>query len=197
MSSNLAVINFAIGETLTTTGKTTLADTLLSSSSASFQGLSTTDLDATGKSTFNTSLPKSIKTPTLDAELTTKTYVDNAETNLDKRITDNDTAVKHYTDLLYNELNDRVSTNDTDVRFYIDASYNELNDRVSTNDTNVRFYIDASYNELNDRITSTGLQISNIQVKPLFYVYQSTNVTQTIQNASMTKVAYPSVLYYI
>jgi hypothetical protein len=127
MSSNLAVINFAVGATLITTGKTTLADTLLCSSSASFQGLSATDLDATGESTFNTSLPKSIKTPTLDAELTTKIYVDNADTNLDKRITDND--------LSYNELNNCVSTNDTDVRFCIDASYNKLNDRITSTDS--------------------------------------------------------------
>jgi hypothetical protein len=71
-----------------------------------------------------------------------------------------------------------------------------LNDRVSTNDTNVRFYIDASYNDL-DQKTYIDTQVSNVQVKPLFYVYQSTNITQTIQNASMTKVTYPSVLYNI
>jgi hypothetical protein len=123
MSSNLAVINFSVGGTLTTSGKTTLADRLLSSSSASFQGLMTTSLTTTGDSTFNGSLPTSTQTPVSNAQLTTKIYVDNADTNLDKRITDNDTAVRNYIDLSYNELNNRVSINDTEVKFYIDASY--------------------------------------------------------------------------
>jgi hypothetical protein len=138
MSSNLSVINFAVGGTLTTTGKTTLGDTLLSSSSASFQGLSTTNLIVSGTSTFNNSLPTSIQNPTLDAELTTKIYVDNADTNLDKRITDNDTAVRIYIDLSYNELNNRVSINDTDVRNYIDLSYNELNKKITDTNNSIR-----------------------------------------------------------
>ena len=132
-----------------------MAETVLSSSTASFQGLSTTSLTTTGTSTFNGSLPTSTKTPTLDSQLTTKIYVDTADTTLNTRITDNDTSVRTYIDASYNELNNIVSTKDTAVRTYIDASYNELNTLVSGNDTSVRTYIDASYNELNTRITKT------------------------------------------
>jgi hypothetical protein len=90
--SNLSVVNFTVGGTLTISGKTTLAETVLSSSTASFQGLSTTSLTATGASTFNNSLPTSTLTPTLDSEFTTKVYVDTADTTLDTRITDTDSA---------------------------------------------------------------------------------------------------------
>jgi hypothetical protein len=61
-----------------------------------FQELSTTNLDATGESTFNTSLPKSIKTPTLDAELTTKIYVDTADGVQKTYIDDADLSFKNY-----------------------------------------------------------------------------------------------------
>jgi hypothetical protein len=155
MSSNLSVVNFAVGGTLTVSGKTTLAETVLSSSSGSFQGLSTTSLTATGASTFNNSLPTSTLTPTLDSQLTTKVYVDTADTTLDTRITDTDSAQRTYIDTQDTALGKRITDNDTSVRTYIDASYNELNTRVSTKDTSVRTYIDASYNELNTRVTNT------------------------------------------
>jgi hypothetical protein len=65
MSSNLSVINFTVGGTLTISGKTTLAESVLSSSSVDIQGLTTTSLNTTGVSTFNGSLPTSTQTPTL------------------------------------------------------------------------------------------------------------------------------------
>jgi hypothetical protein len=58
MSSNLAVVNFTVGGTLTVSEKTTLAETVLSSSSVDVQGLTTTSLNTTGTSTF-TSIPTS------------------------------------------------------------------------------------------------------------------------------------------
>ena len=75
MSSNLAVVNFAVGGTLTVSGRTTLGDTT-SMSSGSFQGLETTTLAVSGASTFNNSLPTSTQTPTSNSQLTTKKYVD-------------------------------------------------------------------------------------------------------------------------
>jgi hypothetical protein len=125
--SNLAIINFTVGGTLTVSGKTTLAQPVLSSSSASFQGVSTSSLTVTGASTFNGSLPTSTQTPTLDAQFTTKVYVDTVDTTLDTRITDTDSAQRTYIDTQDTALGKRITDNDTDVRFYIDASYNELN----------------------------------------------------------------------
>jgi hypothetical protein len=212
MSSNLSVINFAVGGTLTTTGKTTLGDTLLSSSSASFQGLSTTNLIVLGTSTFNNSLPTSIQNPTLDAELTTKIYVDNADTNLDKRITDNDTAVRIYIDGSYNTLNTRITNVDTSRKTYIDEADTALDSRITNVDASRKTYIDEADTALDSRITNvdasrktyidnadTALRnsITNIGIKPLFYVHQNSNNTQTIPNNAMTKVSYSAVLYNV
>ncbi len=159
--SNLAVVNFSVGGTLTVSGKITLAETVLSSSTASFQGLSTTSLTTTGTSTFNGSLPTSTKTPTLDSQLTTKIYVDTADTTLNTRIMDNDTS----------------------VRTYIDASYNELNTRITKTDADQKTYIDN--------------QISDIKVKPIFYVFQSVTSTQSVPNNAMTKVRYFENVYNV
>ena len=107
MSSNLAVINFAVGGTLTVSGRTTLGDTT-SMSSGSFQGLETTTLQVSDTSTFNNSLPTSTQTPTSNNQLTTKKYVDDADTVLNTRITDTDSAQKTYIDASYNELNTKI-----------------------------------------------------------------------------------------
>jgi hypothetical protein len=155
MSSNLSVVNFAVGGGLTVSGKMTLAETLLSSSTASFQGLSTTSLTTTGTSTFDGSLPTSTQTPTLDSELTTKIYVDTADTTLNTRITNTDADQRTYIDGSYNELNTRITDTDADQRTYIDGSYNELNTRITNTDADQRTYIDGSYNTLNTRITDT------------------------------------------
>ena len=109
MSSNLAVVNFAVGGGLTVSGKTTLSETVLSSSTASFQGLTTTNMNVTGTSKFNNSLPTSIQTPVSNAELTTKiyvdtaygvqkTYIDDADLSLNRRITLVNSSRKTYID---------------------------------------------------------------------------------------------------
>jgi hypothetical protein len=174
--SNLAVINFAIGGTLSISGKTTLAETILSSSTASFQGLSTTSLTTTGTSTFDGSLPTSTQNPTSDSQLTTKVYVDTADGVLNKRISDKDTAVRTYIDASYNELNTLVSGNDTSVRTYIDASYNELNTSITNTDSTQKTYIDN--------------QIADIGIKPLFHVHQTATNTQRAPDNTMTKIIY-------
>jgi hypothetical protein len=178
MSSNLAVINFAVGGTLVVSGKTTLAETVLSSSSVDIQGLTTTSLNTTGTSTF-TSLPTSSQTPTLDSQLTTKIYVDTADGVVNKRITDTD----------------------ADQRIYIDGSYNALNKRITDTDSAQKTYIDASYNALDKRITDTDADqktyIDNQKLKPIFYVFQSSTSTQSVPNNAMTKVRYFENVYNV
>ena len=102
MMSNLAVINFSTGGTLVVSGRTTLGSPLLSNSTASFQGITSTNLTITGTSTFNNFLPTSILTPTSNSQLTTKIYVDAADSVLNTRITDTTTStistVELYTD---------------------------------------------------------------------------------------------------
>jgi hypothetical protein len=162
MSSNLAVVNFAVGGGLTVSGKTTLSETILSSSTASFQGISTTSLTATGTSTFNGSLPTSTQNPTLDSQLTTKIYVDTADSVINKRITDTDDLQRIYIDGSYNALNTRITDTDELQRTYIDASYNTLNTRITDTDAAQRIYID------------TYKPNNVIQMK----VYNSPNITQ-------------------
>ena len=211
MSSNLSVINFTVGGTLAVSGTTTLAQPMLSSSSGNFQGLSTTSLNTTGASTFN-NLPTSTQTPTSNTQLTTKIYVDTADTNLNNRISTNDSAIRTYVDTADTTLNNRISTNDSAVRTYIDGSYNTLNTRITNVDASRKTYIDDADNTLNTRITNvdalrktyidnadTALRtsITNIGIKPLFYVHQNSNNTQTIQNNAMTKVSYSAELYNV
>jgi hypothetical protein len=141
MSSNLAVVNFTVGGTLTISGKTTLAETVLSSSTVDIQGLMTTNLNATGTSTF-TSLPTSSQTPTLDNQLTTKVYVDSADGVVNKRITDTDYDQRIYIDGSYNALNKRITDTDLAQKTYIDASYNALDKRITDTDNEQRIYID-------------------------------------------------------
>jgi hypothetical protein len=125
MSSNLAVINFAVGGTLTVSGKITSAETVLSSSSIDIQGLTTTTLNTTGTSTF-TSLPTSSQTPTLDNQLTTKVYVDTADTTLNTRITDTDALHRTYIDDADVVLNNRITKTDTDQKTYIDNQISHI-----------------------------------------------------------------------
>ena len=90
MSSNLAVVNFTVGGTLVVSGKVTLAQGVDVLFPSSFQGITTTDLSATGNTTFNENLPTSTKTPTTSEQLTTKIYVD---TNLNTAKTNINTLI--------------------------------------------------------------------------------------------------------
>jgi hypothetical protein len=192
--SNLAVVNFSVGGTLTISGKTTFAETVLSSSSASFQGLSTSNFNATGLSTFNSFLPTSTKTPTSLFQFTTKIYVDTEDAALDKKISDQ----KIYIDEADTALGKRI----TDQKTYIDEADTALGKRI----TDQKTYIDEADTALGKRITdqktyideadtALGTRITDIGVKPIFYVHQNTNNTQTISNNVMSKVAYTTTLF--
>ena len=156
MSSNLSVVNFAVGGGLTVSGKTTLAETILSSSTASFQGVSTTSLNVTGTSTFNNSLPTSTQTPLLDAQLTTKfyvdtadsiqkTYIDDADLSLNTRITSVDSSRKTYIDEADLSLNTRITSVDSLRKTYIDEQDTILNTRITNTDAAQKIYIDSYY----------------------------------------------------
>jgi hypothetical protein len=138
MSSNLAVINFAVGGTLTVSGKIALTETVLSSSTASFQGLSTTSLTTTGTSTINGSLPTSTQTPTLDSHLTTKIYVDTTDGVVNKRITDTDPDQGIYIDASYNALNKRITDTEADQKIHIDTQGIALNKRITDTNNSIR-----------------------------------------------------------
>jgi hypothetical protein len=190
MSSNLSVVNFAVGGTLTVSGTTTLAQSVLSSSSGSFQGLSTTTLGVSGTSTFDNSLPTSTQTPTSNTQLTTKIYVDSADTVLNNRITSVDSSRKTYIDDADTVLNNRITNTDADQRTYIDGSYNTLNTRITDVDASRKTYID-------NADTALGTRITNIGIKPLFYAHQNTSNAQTIPNNAMTKVFFPVILHNV
>jgi hypothetical protein len=63
--SNLAVINFTVGGTLTISGKVSFSESLISTSSAQFQSLSTVNL------------PTCNEVPTENNQLTNKLFIDN------------------------------------------------------------------------------------------------------------------------
>jgi hypothetical protein len=65
MSSNLSVINFTVGGTLVVTGSVSLNESLISSSSAQFQNLSTIKL------------PTCNEEPTKNNQLANKLFIDN------------------------------------------------------------------------------------------------------------------------
>ena len=142
MSSNLAVINFSVGGTLSVTGKVTLSESVKSSNLGEFQGIQTTTLSVSSTSTFNGSLPTSNMTPTLDNEFTTKIYVDTADVVLNTRITDTDAAQKTYIDDADSVLNTRITDTDSAQKTYIDDADNLLNTRITDTDSSQKTYID-------------------------------------------------------
>ena len=190
MSSNLAVINFSVGGTLTISGKTTLADELTSINTARFDGISTTSLSVSDTSTFNGSLPTSTQTPTSDSQLTTKIYVDSADAVLDSRIADTDAEQKIYIDDADAVLDSRITDTDATQKIYIDDADAVLDTRITDTNAEQKIYIDSADTVLDTRIT-------NIGIKPLFYVHQTSNNTQLIPANTMTKVSYSVALHNI
>jgi hypothetical protein len=211
MSSNLAVINFAVGGTLVVSGKTTLAETVLSSSSVDIQGLTTTSLNTTGTSTF-TSLPTSSQTPTLDSQLTTKIYVDTADGVVNKRITDTDADQRIYIDGSYNALNKRITDTDSAQKTYIDASYNAL-DTSLTNKISSQYTQENTWSEVQlfSKLPYVGANLTptrgvdltprsyvdssirETQQKPVFYVFLSPS--QTIANNTLSRIFFRNKVF--
>jgi hypothetical protein len=183
MSSNLAVINFSVGGTLSVTGKVTLSESVKSSNLGEFQGIQTTTLSVSSTSTFNGSLPTSNMTPTLDNEFTTKIYVDTADLFLNTRITDTDAAQKTYIDDADSVLNTRITDTDSAQKTYIDDADSVLNTRITDTDSAQKTYIDDADNLLNTRITDTDSSqktyIDNLFIRKPYY----------IQNAARTYVS--------
>jgi hypothetical protein len=120
-----------VGGTLSISGKTTLAESVLSSSSVDIQGLTTTSLNTTGTSTF-TSLPTSSQTPTLDNQLTTKIYVDTADSAQKTYIDEQDTVQKTYIDDADTVLDNRITSVDNSRKTYIDDADLVLDAKIET-----------------------------------------------------------------
>jgi hypothetical protein len=89
MSNNISVNNFAIGGTSAFTGTVSLASQLISGSTGSFQGLTTTDLTTTGN-VIHDVLPICNVLPVSSNELSNKGYVDTANGLQDVRLTNID-----------------------------------------------------------------------------------------------------------
>jgi hypothetical protein len=181
MSSNLAVINFTVGGTLIVSGKTTLAETVLSSSSVDIQGLTTTNLNVTGTSTF-TSHPTSSQTPTLDNQLTTKVYVDTADGVVNKRITDTDSTQRTYIDTQDTALGKKITDTDSAQKTYIDASYNAL-DISLTNKISFQYTQENTWSEVQlfSKLSYVGINLTPSRgqdLTPKAYVDNSIRETQ-------------------
>jgi hypothetical protein len=181
MSSNLAVVNFSVGGTLSISGKTTLVETVLSSSTASFQGLSTTSLNTTGTSTFNGSLPTSTQTPTLDSQLTTKIYVDTADTTLNTRITNIDASQRTYIDTQDTALDTRITDTDSIQKTYIDDADTVLDNRITTVDNLRKTYVDDADNALDTKIKTYGKKGYYIQYGNKVYLESDMGFSQFIE----------------
>ena len=174
MSSNLAVVNFAVGGTLVVSGNVTLSQAINSTNNATFLGLT-----VTGASTFNNSLPTSSQTPLNNDQLTTKVYVDDADFVLNSRITSMDSAQKTYIDDADFVLNSRITTMDSAQKTYIDSADTTLNDRITTTDSAQKTYIDTA--------------INNLTKLPRFHVYN--NASQTILNNATDRITFNNTLY--
>jgi hypothetical protein len=84
--SNISALNLAVSGTCAISGTVSLSQPLISGSTASYQGITTTDLTTTGNVIFNT-LPVSNVAPTLSNNLINKNYVDTLNAIQDARIT--------------------------------------------------------------------------------------------------------------
>jgi hypothetical protein len=89
MSNNISATNFAIAGTSAFTGTLSLASQLISGSTGSFQGLTTTDLTTTGN-VIHDVLPICNVLPVSSNELSNKGYVDTANAAQDVRLTNID-----------------------------------------------------------------------------------------------------------
>jgi hypothetical protein len=148
MSSNLAVVNFTVGGTLVVSGKITLAETVLTSSSMDIQGLTTTTINITGKTTLKDTLTSTstgsfqgLSTTTLNAT-STGSFQGLSTTNL------NATGLSTFNSSLPTSTLKPTLDNDFTTKIYVDTA-------DSTNKT----YIDTNVSPINKFLFS-GLKNS-------------------------------------
>ena len=96
------------------------------------------------------------KPPTSNTQLTTKVYVDSADSILNARISTVDSAQKSYIDASYGVLDKRITDTDSARKSYMDASYGVLDKRITDTDSAQKLYFDASYGVLDTRITTSN-----------------------------------------
>jgi hypothetical protein len=85
MSANVSTNNLAVSGTCGISGTVSLSSNLISGSTASYQGITTTDLTTTGSVTHNV-LPICNVLPVVSGEITNKGYVDTINSIQDTRI---------------------------------------------------------------------------------------------------------------
>ena len=177
MSANLAVINFAVGGTLTVSGNITLSNPISSISSANFYGLSTTTLAVSGNSTFNGALPTSTQTPTNNIQLTTKVYVDT-------QITNTDSTRKSYIDIADNSLNLLIVSTDATRKSYVDVADNSLNLLIASTDAARKIYVDNSFNSLYTHFTTLfNTPVSGQVLQQVYYGSQNSVLIGSVPNS--------------
>lgn len=155
--SNITASSLSVSSTCAFSGTISLAQPLISGSTCSYQGITTTDLRTTGNVLFDT-LPKSNVLPTLSSQLTTKSYVDTKNTSQDTKIVAIESLNTLQTaDLL--QLNTRITTNEAD----------DVIQRTDINDLSIRILplenhlTNISYDAVSDitNVMGTGMFILN------------------------------------
>ena len=204
MAANLAITNFAVGETLTVSGNVSLASHVSSSNSANFFGLTTTTLEVSAGSTFNGALPTSTQTPSRDIDLSTKVYVDSQISNTDylrknyvdaadavlnALIISTDATRKTYVDNADTVLKNLIISTDGIRKTYVDNADAVLKTLIGSTDATRKTYVDNADNALSALITSTD-------ATPKTYVDDAdATLTALITNTDSSRKTYVDTLF--
>lgn len=139
--SNITASSLSVSSTCAFSGTISLAQPLISGSTCSYQGITTTDLRTTGNVLFDT-LPKSNVLPTLSSQLTTKSYVDTKNTSQDTRM------------VAIEGVNTTQTADILGVNTRLTTEITGLNTRITTN-------------EATDVIQRTDINALSVRISPL------------------------------
>jgi hypothetical protein len=155
MSANVSTLNLAVSGSTAISGSVSLSSPLISGSTASYQGVSTTDLSTTGSVTHN-ALPICNVLPILNGELTNKAYVDTKNSIQDGRITAEETKTQNIT---YSVPNSRTTfTGSSTVAGLMTFT---VNPRCSTVPVALTELSNKQYVDNNFTIASNSISVTN------------------------------------
>jgi hypothetical protein len=155
MSANVSALNLAVSGSTAISGSVSLSSPLISGSTASYQGVSTTDLSTTGSVTHN-ALPICNVLPMLNGELTNKAYVDTKNSIQDGRITAEETKTQNIT---YSVPNSRTTiTGSSTVSGLMTFT---VNPRCSTVPVALTELSNKQYVDNNFTIASNSISVTN------------------------------------
>jgi hypothetical protein len=155
MSANVSTLNLAVSGSTAISGSVSLSSPLISGSTASYQGVSTTDLSTTGSVTHN-ALPICNVLPMLNGELTNKAYVDTKNSIQDGRITAEETKTQNIT---YSVPNSRTTfTGSSTVAGLMTFT---VNPRCSTVPVALTELSNKQYVDNNFTIASNSISVTN------------------------------------